>query len=672
MASRRTLIRTVILAALIVAGLFYYISCLMQMQIVEGQEYARAVEQGSVRIQTVKAARGEILDRYGRPMAINRIGFNVVFNRAYLPYGDENKVILDLIHIMEKANEPWIDNLPLTASTPFQFRSGYDEQVARLRKTLELAPYATVDDVLYAIIKKYKLENYAEADMRKIAAVRYEMTLRGFGMSTPYTFATDITNPTATQIKELGFELPGVDIEESPRREYVAGDLAPHIIGQIGPIYAEQYAKLKDKGYSMNDLVGQEGIEAAMEAYLRGTDGKREIILNSSGDVVDVVDLQDPVPGNTIMLTIDRNLQRVAQDSLEKTIANLQATAASGRGKEACAGAAVAIEIATGNILCSATYPSYDINDYRPKYGELINDPLRPLFNRATQGVYAAGSTYKPSVATAGLNEGIIDRDSTVYCGMIYTFYDDYQPRCLRADGNINVLNALRVSCNIFFYDVGRRLGIDTINKYSKAYGLGEPTGIEIYEETGQRSSPQSKRELWNEDWYPGDVLQSSIGQLVNGFTPLQLANYAATIARRGVRLEAHVVGSIKSYTFEETIKESGPVQVDTVPGTDEVFQTVIDGMKLAGGPTGTSLGIFNSYPFPVAAKTGTPETTEFPNSTYICFAPADTPQIAVAVVIEKGWHGYTGAPVAKDIFDAYFFGEKEEFAPIPQGTLLP
>ena len=667
------------LLGLILTGVFLgYLYKLMQMQIVHGEEYLKKAQQGSVRVQVEHAARGEIVDRYGRPLAINRSGFDVVFDGAYMPRGQENEIITRLIALMENAGEDWIDNLPISATEPFTFLEGYDTEIARLKKFLGLQEYATCDDVMHWLIDTYKLEGYDPVLLRKLAGIRYEMSQRGYSISVNYTFAEDIDISTVTKIKERAYELQGVDVVESAIREYVSGDIAPHIIGQIGPIYKEEYETLKDKGYQMDDVIGKEGIEKYFEDQLRGVDGERQITLDSQGNVIDIKQTKAPQPGNTVVLTIDRDLQRVAQTALENQIKNLQQNAAPGAGKEADAGAVVAIEVKTGEILAAATYPSYDINNYRSDYSRLATDPLKPLYNRALLGLYAAGSTYKPSVALAALNEGLVEAGSTVNCGGVYTYYPgSYQPTCLSVHGPINVLNALRVSCNIYFYDVGRRLGIEKINKYSAQLGLGQPTGIEIGEKIGQLSSPEVKEKLEGEPWYPADVLQSAIGQLYNQFTPLQLANYAATIGNRGKRMDVNIVKSIKNYTFTETVMENEPKVAQEVEASKEAFETVIDGMVMASGPGGTSfyyLGDYatGTYPYVIASKTGTPQTKEFPNSTYICFAPAEDPQIAIAVVIEKGWHGYTGAPVAKAIFDAYFFAGSGSETPQAMGQLLP
>lgn len=688
--------RLLALGGVVLVVFFAYLYRLLQMQIGQGAEYLAQAEAGTVREQVIEAPRGEIVDRYGRPMASNRSCYNVVLDGAYLPSGEEaNEIILSLTALMDECGEQWLDELPISQSWPFSFLEGYDTEISQLKKMFDLNEYSTCEDVMYWAAQRYQLgeydaslgkyvkrdkkdpdivvSDYTPEEARRIAGVRYGMDLIDFGVASTYTFAEDVDINTVSRVKERDFELPGVSIEESAIREYVSGDLAPHIIGQVGRIYKEEYQDLKAKGYRMDDMVGKEGVELYFEDYLRGKDGTRQITLDNRGNVVSVEETEPAVPGSTVVLTLDKDLQRVAQDALEEQIKYLQRTAPEGEGREANAGAVVVIENATGDILACATYPSYDINEYRSNYSQLVQDENKPLWNRALLGTYAAGSTFKPAVAVAGLSEGVISPNETIYCGGVYTELGSYQPRCLYVNGPITVRQALQVSCNIYFYETGLRLGIEKLNTYCSQFGLGEPTGIEIGEATGQLSSPAAKEKVEpGTPWYAADTVQSSIGQLYNQFTPLQLANYAATIGNRGRRMDVNIVRSVKSYNMDETVWENEPTVVQQVEGTAEAFEVTIEGMEMATGPGGTSYSYWGDYPMTIASKTGTPETKQFPNSTYICFGPSEEPEISVAVVIENGWHGYTGAPVARAIFDAYFYGEQASQEPLPQGELLP
>ncbi len=659
-------IRAGMLVVLVLSVFVLYSVRLMKMQIVDGEEYLNLANSGYTQTQTVAAARGEITDRNGVLLAKNKTVYNVVLDKAYFPTGktDEetqklmNDIILDTVQILKEQNEDWIDNLPISKSAPFSFNENNESAVNTLKSFLNIGSYASVDDAIHWLKDRYCLGDYTDEEFRILAGIRYEMEQTGFSVKNRYTLAEDITMETVTKIKESSIRLPGVDTDVSTTREYVNGDVLPHLLGGVGPIYAENKDYYLEKGYDLDDIVGTSGIEALMEDYLKGTDGERALTMDADGNVISSEETKAPIPGNSVRLTIDSEMQRVALDALKLEIDYLNKYAPSGEGKEACAGAVVAMDVKTGEILTMASYPSYNLETYQEDYEELAADELKPLYNRALKGTYTPGSIFKPVTSTAALESGLIDEYSTVTCQKVYTYFDDYQPKCLSYHGTLNVVNALRQSCNIFFYDVGRRVGIEKIAYYAEMYGLGQYTGIEFedtdYPPAGVIASPEERVEAGGV-WNPGDVLQASIGQSDNKFTPLQLASYCATIANQGVRYNAHIIKDIQDYNTDEVIMETETKVMSDMNMSDYTYETILKGLKAAAGPTGTSYGLFNNYPVTVAAKTGTPETAEFPNSTYIAFAPADDPQIAVCVVIEKGWHGYTGAPVAKYIFNQYF-----------------
>lgn len=689
MKSASQTLRIILLAGVTVFVLLLYSLCLMQMQVVNGEEFANLAERGTTKLQRIKAARGEILDRNGRPMAVNALGRDVKIDKAYLPRDQMNDVILKLIHIMEAADEEWIDRLPITETAPFTFKQGdgYENAIAILKKTLNMQQYATAENVLETLRETYDLEDMNDVDFRKVAGVRYEMQRLDFSISNPYTFATDIKIETVPKIKERSFELPGVDVVESTIRQYVSGDVAPHVIGSIGNIYQEQWvpAEKTSEGaiingltYQMTDTIGKEGAELAFEKYLKGKDGQRQITLNSNGDVIDVIEENEQIPGNTVVLTIDAQLQKVAQEALENKIHMMQndlVTYPPGKGHEADAGAVAVISVKTGEILALATYPSYNLTTFRQDYAELSENPLRPMFNRALNGTYTPGSIFKPVVALGALAEGVVTPTDTVNCTGVYTRWKSWQPRCLSAHGPINVMDALKHSCNIYFYDVGFQLGIEKLDEYAAKLGLGLPTGIELPEAIGRVSSPEIKEKIHQGDdriWQGGDTVQASIGQLDTKLSPLQLANYTATLANNGERMDLTLLKSVNSYTFDETLYEHEPKTAEKIDAP-AAFEAIREGMMRAAQPGGTAGAVFGNYSIPVACKTGTPETHTDPNSTFIAFAPADDPEIAVCVVIEKGWHGYTGGPVAKEIFNSYFFSkDSKSSTSIAFDMLLP
>ena len=384
----------------------------------------------------------------------------------------------------------------------------------------------------------------------------------------------------------------------------------------------------------------------------------------------------EPQAGNTVMLTLDSRLQKIAEQSIEDQIHHLNETAPEGQGREANAGAVCAIDVKTGEVLVLASYPSYDPNTLSEGYSELSVDPDRPLRNRALLDTYTPGSIFKPVVALAGLASGEIDSDSLVNCNHVYNYYASvygaqaFTPTCLGYHGDITVKEALKYSCNIFFYDVGRRVGIDAIVDAAQMLGLGVNNGFELWTNPGTISSPATA-EATGEKWYYGDVLQSSIGQRFNKYTPLQLAAYCMNLANRGTQNRVTILKAIKDYSMAETKYEHKAEVLQESPVDPALFDPIFEGM-VAASRTGTAASYFGNYPVDVASKTGTPETADLPNSTFICFAPADDPQIAISVVIEQGWHGYTGAPVARDILDAYFSSDVTAQEPQQSGSLLP
>ncbi|MBQ7938492.1 MAG: hypothetical protein IJ283_08400 [Oscillospiraceae bacterium] len=646
--------QTVFIVLVIIAALIILVR-LMTMQIVEGESYRSYLTEGYSVTKTIEASRGGIYDRYGRPLADNRVRYDVTFDKNNVVKDSENELILELISILEKNGEEWIDNLPLSDSAPF-FYTGTETAQKRLRNTLDLADFASAADVVFRLKERYGLEGMSDEDFRKVAGVRYEMERVGYNYTTAYTFAKDVSATTINVISEHSYYFQGIEITENYEREYPNGDVAPHIIGITGIIYEEEYANLDKTVYGMNDIIGKSGLESAFEAELKGKDGKLKVTYDANGEIISEEVIEEAVPGAALITTIDMDIQRVTLAALEKQILNLRSTAEAGKGKEAEGGAAVVIDVGTGEILAAASYPSYDLSTYYKDYAALAATEFNPLFNRATEGTYAPGSTFKPVVATAALQLGNIKANSTVDCQHVYTYFTDYQPTCLGHHGRINVRHALGYSCNIFFYEIGRIMGIDNIRQYAYYYGLGEPTGVEIKERIGQVSNPD-----WASDkgiyWNNGDVLQASIGQGYSLFSPVQMANYVATIANRGVRVNAHFVKSINSHDFSEVLYET-PVEVQSDMGmTDYTYETVLAGMLQSSQDS--SGFVWNDFEIKVASKTGTPQTTtKTVNSTFICFAPADDPQIAIAVIIEKGWQGYTGAPVARDILEYYFGSE--------------
>lgn len=637
---------------------------LSDLQVANSDKYLAQADSSSSRTMTVSATRGEIIDRYGRSIVYNREGSNIVFDAAYLPSDKLNSTILRMIKLLSKNNEEWNDSLPMEAESPYTL-NGKDSEISTLRKTLELAHYATADNCFKAMISRYELEGMSVADQRLVMGVRYTMELAGYSIANPYVFAEDVGTSTVQTIKESSFDLEGVNIETATFREYADPELAPHIIGYTGLMSADEWLKVRDSGqYQFSDKIGKSGIEKAAEDYLRGTDGKYLVTQSSNGKVTSKKALQETVAGSTVQLTIDSNLQKVAQTALADEIKAMQAS-----GTNATGGAVVVTEIKSGEILASANYPSYNMNDLLNNYSKLASNKSKPLFDRALNGQYPPGSTFKPATALIGLQLGKITTSETINCTHTYTRFRDYQPSCLGRHGSINVSRALAKSCNFFFYELGYRIGISNLNKYCKQLGLGVSTGVELNESKGILAGKEYRDSIGS-TWNQGDTIQAAIGQSDNGFTPLQLSMYTATIANGGTRYKAHFIKSVMNYTLTDIVKNDFTEVLDTTEISKSNFDAVKEGM-LQVTEDGTASATFRNYGIKVGGKTGTADANGKTNAMFIAFAPYDNPEIAISIAIENGGHGSAIAPIAKRIFDAYFYNESGVYSETPYNTLL-
>ena len=658
---------------LIAAGVFLLIIIaalcvrLFQFQIIEGKSYLAQTAAGYQTQVNVTASRGEIYDRSGQPLVTNRMGFSITFERPYIEEGTLNSTILTMTRLLTEQGETWNASLPieLDGSGEARFTADSDSAAASLRSRLELNSYATAQNCFDAMLEQYDiadLEGLTKEEQLTIAAVRYEMQVREFTNANPFVFARDVSMDTVSRVTENQDELPGVKVGRESIRQYNSGTLAPHIIGQVGPIYAEEYAELSEKGYKLNDQVGKDGIEKLMEDQLRGTDGIKTISRNADGTVSDEKVTEEPVAGNSVLLTIDAKLQQAAQEALKTIVTELQQTQPVGKGGDCTGGAAVVVDVNSGAVLACATYPGYDINSFNKDFTALSEDADKPLMNRALNGTYQPGSTMKPSVALGALQDGVITPTSTVTCNRVYRYWESvgFTPTCLSSHGSLTVTQAIQHSCNIFFYDVGRRLTITRMNYYARQLGLGVKTGIELNESAGILAGKEYSDSI-GATWTDGNTVQAAIGQLDNSFTPIQLAMYAATIANGGTRYQAHLIQSVESYDFTKTIVEEQVNVLNEVTVDEQWFDVVKQGMYMVcNEPGGTIYRHFGSYPIKIAAKTGTSETGQAGRSNHslmMSFAPYDDPEIAVSVVLEHGavstWD--SNARVAKMIYDAYY-----------------
>ena len=676
-------VKYLVLIGVLVLFLITAVWRLVQLQIVQGAEYREMSERRLIRAISITAPRGEILDRYGHPLVTNRQGFFIRFQRLSVPRAerdaannDLNRAIHNLLQIAREENISYAQTFPITGPPfMFDFRTGDLElENARRISWLEdnrLSEIATADEVVEHFRNRYRILNiYTPAEVRDIISIRFEMEQRQFSINTPFTFAADVDMRVVHRVREMSMDLPGVSIEVEPIREYANGTLAAHVLGRVGLISGEEFRSRREQGefVGMNDIVGHDGMERVLERYLRGTDGQRSVEQTRAGVTAQILETRAPVSGHYAVLTIDARVQAAAERALQETAAQIRENSrwdARRRGHDAYSGAAVAIDVNTGEVLALATYPTFDPARFNEEFQNLINDPLRPMFNRALDGAFAPGSAYKMAPALAALETGIITPNSRISCGGMYInrALGTFQPRCMGVHGSLNLAQALSVSCNVFFYDIGWRMGIDTMTDFARQLGFGEFTGIELRESRGILASREHV-EAQGRQWMPGNTVQAAIGQTYRTFTPAQLASFMAAIANGGTRYRLHLTKEIRDSATNEIIRRIEPEVLNTVQMSDANHLAIMEGMRQAT-ISGTAAGTFRGFPISSGGKTGTAETGGSSNGVYVGFAPFDNPQIAVAVIIEGGRGGSFVAPVAREIFAAYFRLD-EENAPEP------
>ncbi len=670
--------RTVLAVVLVVLTMIGFGYRLYDIQIVNHEFYA--AQNNTVRTYTVPlpAARGEIVDRNGNPLVTNRQGNSIVLNAAYFPSAEENDarnaIILNLINLFNASGEAFVHNLPLKLSgdtvTFFTEEDSdrYETDIATMksRDMFNLQDYATAQNCFDAMVEKYGLEALVQAgDLAtalEIGNVRYELTRLLFSVSNPVTIADDVSDKTVATIKENAADYLGADVQVVAYREYTDSTLAPHIIGTVRKINAEEYARLKNEGYGIEDEIGESGIEAAMEPYLRGTPGELTVTIDGDGNVTEEVTKQ-PAQGDTIVLTIDKDLQKLAQTELAKTCLSVDYYRSTG---------AVVMENCTnGEVLAAASYPTYDLKDYYTKYNELIKEDNTPLYNRFAMGTYAPGSTFKPMMAVAALQEGAITEDTRFNCDKVFKIRD-MEFKCTDWHGGENVRTALRDSCNVFFYNCSQRLGIEKMNLYGAMFGLGDKTGVEIPEAKGILAGPEY-RKRFDMTWRPGDTVQAAIGQSDNLFTPLQLCNYCASIANGGTRYQMHFVKARIS-NATGVVNETGANVVRTIDADEQNINVVKEGMRMVATEGGPSY-VFDQIDTPVACKTGTSTVVvkgnKHNNGFLITFAPYDNPEISVASAIELAGSGSSTSQITAAVIDYYYSHNSNEKKALPEGTLI-
>lgn len=718
-------IRTLVVAGILALLLATFAGVLYQLQIVKGEDYRAASTVKIANVETVEAARGEIVDRYGRNLVGNRATYEITLNTSIMgKEAQRNAILLELIHICQENGIAWTDTLPISKDAPFTYTSDsplvYNDSEGKVRfnylgalldalplgkdilpnhwkqedldaasSVADLGEGLTAEEVI-AGLRQYFLidDSLSDADARALIGVLYEVNLRSQDIrKTAYIFAQDVTINAISAIKERS--LTGVAVSATTVRQYSTTSAA-HLLGRVGVIQAENWDKYKDKGYNMDDSVGIGGVEAAFEDYLRGESGTLIQELSTSGKVVSEtwkVDTETgetlaPEPGDNVMLTLDLRLQEKVEEVLASTIENLKSEDTQG-------GAVVVQDVNDGSILAMASYPTFDLSTVyqdTQTYNAALNDPLKPFNNRATNGTYPPGSTFKPLVAIAALQEGVVTPEEKILdTGYLqlpeedHYPYGDWHPQCWYyrqyrgTHGRENLSDALRDSCNIYFFTIGHRLGIDRVEQYAYDFGLGQTTGLELGEAKGWVAGPETSEALGME-WYGGNLLNAVIGQDNNMVTPIQLTNYIATLVNGGKHYATHLLKTVKSSDYSSTVYEYEPELLNTLDLDPENVEAVKEGMwKVANDPKSSSSVYFKDLPVEVGAKTGSAQVASNveANALFVCFAPYDDPQIAISMVVERGASGSNLAQATAEIVDYYFSAENTTESVGTENTLL-
>lgn len=649
----------IFLVLLITYRLFY-------LQIVKGKEYD---EQSNIRMsysEVISAPRGNILDRLGRPIVTNENGFQIEIKYSSDKTDKQlNEEILSVTSLFKKYGEAYRDALEIS-HYPYEylFENYSEEKRKELIKEFSLSEdekkHLSAEQKINELKKKYGVSgNYSQDEIRDIIGIRYEMEKRLFSYSNPFVFSANANINMVSEIKENTSLFDNIYIKTQPKRSYIYDGLASHILGRVGLIYREEYEVMKDKGYSFNSIIGKDGLEKYLESYIKGQDGLSSVKYKVDGNVEKSTEEIPAIAGDNAILTIDLELQKTVEEALKNTINRLYHSKDSESNPQA--GSVVCMDVNTGEILALANYPTYSLENFDKDYDELYKNPVKPMFNRAISGTYAPGSTFKMLTAIAGLEEGKITYDELIKDEGRYKLLDRFFNCWIWSQtggthGFTDVSKAISESCNYYFYEVGHRLGIDTLVDYTTLLGLGQKTGIELEgEASGVVASPDFKKKHFDEIWYPGDTVQSAIGQSYNLFTPIQLASYVSTIANGGTRYKAHLVKSVVDPVSGKSTLINKPEVLDKLNIKEENLNAVKEGMRSVASK-GTASSTFASFPVKVCAKTGSAQVVGS-NATglFVAFAPYDKPEIAISIVVESAGSGSSVAPIAKAAFAQYF-----------------
>ena len=660
-----------------------YLVFLYKLQIIEGEKYYNQSNELIKETKTVTAARGNILDRYGRILVSNKECYNIKIDITKLfSSEDPNSVILELVDMVRGYGDDYTDDLPITNEPPFE----YDPNMTEIQRTMleayfkdkgsDLPNNPTAVELMAYMRTRYNIDNsYSSEEMRLIAGVRYSINVRYAINTADYVFVQDASMGLISSIMEN--KLTGIEVSRAYIRNYNT-DYAAHLLGYVGLMTQEEFEKYSLLEYANDAYVGKDGIEYAFETDLHGNDGEVEETRNASGTILSTVYTKEPQPGNHIYLTIDSVLQEQAERILASGITSMQKTRATERAEgiargdydpemkdEITGGAAVVVNVKTGEPLAIASFPTYDVSTIIEKYAELLATPNAPLFNRALMGAYAPGSAFKPCTAIASLTEGIINQETKVKCEGVYTRYaaEGYSPECwIWQQGYTHpeedVVGALRDSCNYFFYTCGNELGVDLLGEYARKLGLGSKTGIELVETLGNMSNRANHSDYTGTEWRIGDTLQAAIGQSDSIFSPLQLAEYCATVANGGTRHSASILKAIRNYDYGDKIFERENEVMAVIDSAEWNWDAVHKGMhEVLNSPwNATNYLEWIGCKWKCAGKTGTAQKGEgiTNDGIFICYGPYNDPEIAICVIVERGGAGANTQFMARQIMDVY------------------
>lgn len=661
---KRSVIRYNITTAFIyIIGIILLVR-LFQLQIVEGAEYREQSNTRLTRETEVKAARGNVRDSSGNKLVSTTIEYNVEIHKTKIDNDILNNSLLLLAQTLESNEDSYADTFPIVVQDDqLVFKEGIDEE--KWKKANSVDVNYDVNQSFEFYKKRYKVNANNIDDARKIINLRYYIEQNGYSSTKAVTLASNVSNSSFAVINEMASSFPGISTYEQPKVYYPYGTLASHILGYVGPVSSKDLEN--NQGYKMNDSIGKTGIEKVFEKYLKGEDGIKQIDMSVDGVVTDEYISKEAVAGSDIVLTIDADLQGVTENALEKNIKQMQAQGM----RTTNSGAAVVVNVKTGEVLAMASYPNYDPSLFidgisTQNWNNYLNDTSNPLLNKAISDQSAPGSTFKMVTAIAGLESNAIDANTKINDTGRYTYFRDYQPYCWnkRGHGWLNVTQAIERSCNYFFYETGRRAGINEIKRVAECFGLGQKTGIELPDEIKGILSCKDV----DQEWTGGKTIQSAIGQLYNDFTPLQMAKYTAMIANGGKNLDITIVKSIKNADGTEISRNeinnyvTQKLGVSETSGSDlsiseENLNAVREGMRgVTSDDGGTAYSIFRGFNIEVGGKTGSASTNQYGNANawFVGFAPYGDPEIAVAVFVKNGQHGGSTAPVAREIIAQY------------------